>query len=140
MNIEIKYDCRNIDWEQLSEILKSVGMACFSPERHKAAFEASYCTVFLFDDDKLVGFGRALSDGAYQAAVYDCAVVEAYQGRGLGNLIVQELLAKVPGCNVILYASPGKEGFYEKQGFRKMKTGMAYFINRDGMQKRGFTE
>jgi hypothetical protein len=29
---------------------------------------------------------------------------------------------------------------YEKIGFRKMKTGMAYFINRDNMAERGFTE
>ena len=140
MKIEIKHDCKDIDWKQISELLKSVGMASHSPERHKAAFEASHCAVFLYDDDQLVGFGRAISDGAYQAAIYDCAVIEAYQGRGLGKLIIQELLAKVPGCNVILYATPGKEGFYEKQGFRKMKTGLAYFINRNGMQKRGFTE
>jgi len=39
-----------------------------------------------------------------------------------------------------LYASPGKEGFYEKQGFRKMKTGMACFIHREAMSERGFTE
>jgi ribosomal protein S18 acetylase RimI-like enzyme len=140
MKIEIKHECKDIDWKQISELLKSVGMAWHSPERHKAAFEASYCAVFLYADDQLVGFGRAISDGAYQAAIYDCAVSEAYQGRGLGKLIIKELLAKIPGCNVILYATPGKEGFYEKLGFRKMKTGLACFINRDGMQKRGFTE
>ena len=138
--IAIKYECHHVDWKKIPEILKSVGMACHSPERHQLAFEASYCTVFLYDDDRLIGFGRAISDGAYQAAVYDCAVIEEYQGHGLGKLIVQKLLAKVPGCNVILYASPGKEGFYEKQGFRKMKTGMAYFTNRDRMKERGFTD
>jgi len=56
------------------------------------AFEASYCTVFIYDQDKMVGFGRVISDGAYQAAVYDCAVINEYQGKGLGKLIVQELL------------------------------------------------
>ena len=89
---------------------------------------------------KLVGFGRAISDGAYQAAVYDCAVVEKYQGLGLGKRVMREILSKIPDCNVILYASPGKEGFYETQGFRRMKTGMARFINRDLMHIKGFTE
>lgn len=140
MKIEVKYDCEKIDWEMVSEILKSVGMSYYSSERHRAAFEASYCTIFLFDKDRLVGFGRAISDGAYQAAVYDCAVVEAYQGRGLGKLIMQEILSRLPECNVILYASPGKESFYEKQGFKRMKTGMAYFINREQMAKKGLTE
>lgn len=88
----------------------------------------------------MIGFGRAISDGAYQAALYDCAVTHEYQGKGLGRLIVHELLKYLKGFNVILYASPGKEGFYEKQGFRKMKTGMAFFIHRESMSEKGFTE
>lgn len=140
MKIEVKYQCKDMDWEKVPEILKSVGMAHYRPEKHRAAFEASYCTVFLYDEDELVGFGRAISDGAYQAAVYDCAVVEKYQGHGLGKLIMQEILSSLPDCNVILYASPGKEGFYEKQGLKRMKTGMARFMNRDRMAERGFTE
>jgi len=140
MNIEIKNQCRSADWAKIPEILKSVGMAHHSPEIHRKAFKASYCTVFLYDDKNLVGFGRAISDGAYQAALYDCAVIKRYQGRGLGKLMVQAMLSKLSGCNIMLYASPGKEGFYEKLGFRKMKTGMAYFINRDIMAERGFTE
>lgn len=140
MNVKVTCECKDIDWNKIPEILRSVGMAHHSPETHKKAFEASYCTVFLYEDEKLIGFGRAISDGAYQAAVYDCAVVEEYQGHGLGKRIVQAILSKLPDCNVILYASPGKELFYEKQGFRKMKTGMARFMNRDSMIQRGFTE
>lgn len=140
MKIEIKYDTENIDWNDVSDTLKSVGMAYHSPEKHKKAFEASYCTVFLFDNGVMVGFGRAISDGVCQAAIYDCAVLENYQGRGLGKFIVQEMLSKLSSFNVILYAKPGKEGFYENLGFKKMKTGLAYFVNRDAMTEKGFTE
>ena len=94
MNIEVAYECKTIDWKKIPEILKSVGMGHHSPELHKKAFEASFCAVFLYDNKELVGFGRALSDGAYQAALYDCAVMEAYQGQGLGSLIVKEILAE----------------------------------------------
>ena len=140
MKIEIKYDTENIDWNDVSDTLKSVGMAYHSPEKHKKSFEASYCTVFLFDNEVMVGFGRAISDGVCQAAIYDCAVLENYQGRGLGKFIVQEMLSKLSSFNVILYAKPGKEGFYENLGFKKMKTGLAYFVNRDAMTEKGFTE
>jgi hypothetical protein len=37
-----------------------------------------------------------------------------------------------------LYASPGKEKFYETLHFRKMKTGMAIFTRADTMAERGF--
>ena len=40
----------------------------------------------------------------------------------------------------MLYASPGKEKFYEKLNFRKMKTGMALFLNTEKMQMKGFIE
>ena len=115
-------------------------MAHHEPDVHKRAFEASHTTVFLYDADRLIGFGRAISDGAYQAAVYDCAVHPDFQGKGLGRTIMDAILAQVSHCNVILYASPGKEGFYEKHGFRKMKTGMARFTKSEAMREGGFTE
>jgi GNAT superfamily N-acetyltransferase len=140
MTIQIKHDCFGVSWQTVSETLKSVGMGHHAPEIHRKAFEASHTKVFVYDADKLVGFGRAISDGAYQAAVYDCAVTEAYQGQGLGKRIMETILARLPTCNVILYASPGKEGFYEKHGFRRMKTGMALFKNSPSMKAKGFTE
>lgn len=53
---------------------------------------------------------------------------------------METILDRLPTCNVILYASPGKEGFYEKHGFRRMKTGMALFKNSASMKDKGFTE
>jgi ribosomal protein S18 acetylase RimI-like enzyme len=139
MNLRIKQGCSDVCWQTVSETLKSVGMRYHAPENHQKAFEASHTTVFVYDADTLVGFGRAISDGIFQAAVYDCAVAEAYQGQGIGNLIMENILTRLPTCNVILYASPGKEGFCEKHGFRKMKTGMALFKNSPSMKERGFT-
>lgn len=140
MKFQIKHDCSDVPWQTVSETLKSVGMGYHAPAIHRKAFEASHTTVFVYDAEKLVGFGRAISDGAYQAAVYDCAIAEAYQGQGLGKLIMENIMTRLPTCNVILYASPGKEGFYEKHGFRKMKTGMALFKNNESMKEKGFTE
>ncbi len=84
-------------------------------------------TVFLYHDNRMIGFGRAISDGAYQAGIYDVAVEPEFQNKGIGNMIIENILEKIPDCNVILYASPGKEGFYFKNSFRRTKTGMALF-------------
>lgn len=140
MNIRIQYDCVNIDWNYVAETLKKVGMAYFEGEVHKKAFENSHTVVFVFDGDTMIGFGRAISDGVYQAAIYDVAILPEYQGKGIGRRIVDNIVKRLPQCNFILYASPGKETFYEKMNFRKMKTGMALFLNAEGMQGRGFTE
>lgn len=140
MNLRLQRDCTNIDWEYVSEVLKIVGMAYHSGPIHEKAFGNSHTVRFVFDGEKLVGFGRALSDGAYQAAIYDVAVLPEYQGEGIGKMIVASIVEGLPQCNIILYAAPGKDKFYETLNFRRMKTGMALFLNAETMQRRGFTE
>ena len=140
MDVELKFDCAGVDWTLVSETLRRVGMASRAPELHRKAFEASHTVVFAYADGQPVGFGRAISDGAYQAAVYEMAVVPEFQKQGIGARIMRAILDRLPGCNVILYASPGKEDFYRKLGFRLMKTGMARFQRPDAMAKIGFTE
>jgi ribosomal protein S18 acetylase RimI-like enzyme len=140
MEIDVNQDCAGVDWKKISETLKLVGMAYYDPHVHRKAFEASHTTVFLYHGDSLIGFGRAISDDVYQAAIYDCAVLPEFQGKGIGKTIMDNILSQVSHCNVILYASPGKEGFYQKHGFRKMKTGMARFKKSEAMRENGFTE
>ena len=113
--------------------------ACFYADMWRA-FEASHTTVFVYHADRLIGFGRAISDGVYQAAIYDCAVLPEFQGKGIGTTIMKNILLRISHCNIILYASPGKEGFYQTHGFRKMKTGMAIFKKAGAMREGGFTE
>ena len=140
MEIDVKQDCAGVDWKKVTEILKCVGMGNHEPEVHKRAFEASHTTVFVYHAGRLIGFGRAISDGAYQAAIYDCAVLPEFQSKGIGTTIMKNIMSRISHCNVILYAAPGKEGFYQRHGFRKMKTGMALFKKGLAMRDSGFTE
>lgn len=140
MKVDITFDCANVDWKHISETLKQVGMAYYSPDEHQRAFEASFATVFAWQDGQLVGFGRAISDGVYQAAVYDVAVIPELQRKGIGTVIMKLLLSRISSCNIILYAAIDKEDFYSRLNFRKMKTGMALFKNPEIMQQKGFTE
>ena len=138
--VELKFDSAGVDWRFVSDTLKRVGMANRRPGLLRQAFAASAIVVFAYVDGKPVGFGRAISDGAYQAAVYEMAVVPEFQRQGIGAKIMRAILARLPGCNVILYASPGKEDFYRKLGLRRMKTGMARFQNAEAMAALGFTD
>ena len=140
MSFKFQTNCEGIDWNLVPELLKTVGMGFHSPEVHRKTFSASASVIFVYDDKLLVGFARAISDGVTQAAVYDVAVLPAYQGHGIGKLMMEQIMNSLPGCSFILYASPGKEPFYDKLNFRKMKTGMAMFVKQEAMRERGFTE
>jgi len=135
MKLKITTDCSGIDWQTIADSLKKVGMAYHDSEVHKRAFEASHTTVFIYEDSHLIGFGRVISDGEYQGAIYDVAVLPEAQRKGVGKLIIQTILDRLPNCNLILYATPGMENFYKGLGFRLMKTGMAVFTTPQAMDK-----
>jgi ribosomal protein S18 acetylase RimI-like enzyme len=140
MELEIQLDCADVNWQFVAETLKRVGMAYAEPAAHQMSFENSQVTVFIRREGQLIGFGRAISDGVFQAAIYDVAILPEYQARGIGAIIIKTIMDKFPDCNFILYAALGKEGFYQTLGFRKMKTGMALFRQAQRMKERGFTE
>jgi len=59
---------QNIDWDEAVIVFKRapLGKRKRTPEKLKRAFESSYAVVIVFDNDKLIGMGRALCDGEYQ--------------------------------------------------------------------------
>ena len=140
MELDIKLDCADVNWQFVAETLKRVGMAYAEPAAHKKSFENSQVTVFICQEGQLIGFGRAISDGVFQTAIYDVAILPEYQAQGIGAIIIKTIMDKFSNCNFILYAASGKEGFYQTLGFKKMKTGMALFRQAARMKERGFTE
>ena len=140
MELTYQKDCANIDWERVPELLNKVGMSSVDANKHRISFENSYAVVFVFDEKKMIGLGRSISDGVRQTALYDIAIDPTYQGYGIGRKVVDILLNATPDCNFILYASPGKEDFYRKLGFKKMKTGMMIFADSKRMEDGVFVD
>ena len=58
----------------------------------------------------------------------------------MGRAVVSALLSRMEGLTVILFASPGKEPFYERLGFRRMKTGMGRFARYEERREQGYVE
>jgi ribosomal protein S18 acetylase RimI-like enzyme len=89
----------------------------------------------------LVGAGRALADGVDCSYLCDIAVHPDFQGHGLGTAIIGKLKELSAGHRkIILYANPGREGFYRKLGFMRMRTAMAIFQDRDRAIREGLVE
>ena len=124
------YDQSNIDWNGLSELYRIAPLGEKSPDDLQIVFSNSKFKCFIFDNSKLIGVGRALADGLDCSYICDVAIHPDYQGIGLGRDIVQQLIKLSKGHKkIILYANPGKEGFYNKLGFKQMNTAMAIFAN-----------
>lgn len=127
MSYKIQKTTENINWSKVAELLSYFGLSELDAKTQQIVFERSYAVVFIFDNEELIGFGRAISDGICQAAIYNIALDENYHGKGLGREIITHLVDQVKQCNIILYTHPDTIDFYEKLGFSKMKTGMAMY-------------
>jgi len=125
MNIEFKFELNGINWLEAADVFKRAPLGVRDPAKLCKSWENSFLVCFAFDADKLIGMGRAISDGEYQAVIYDLVVLPEFQYKGIGNQIMRELQKRLPVETIILYAVPGKEAFYEKLGYSKMLTAMA---------------
>lgn len=128
-----------IDWQELSALYAAAPLGNKSPASLQTVFTNSMFRCFVSDNGKLVGVGRVLADGVDCAYICDIAVLPSHQGTGLGRQIVGHLVELSRGHRkIILYAVPGKEGFYRKLGFKRMTTAMAIFDDQAGAMARGY--
>jgi ribosomal protein S18 acetylase RimI-like enzyme len=79
----------------------------------------SCSVVSAWQGGRLVGIGRATSDGVYRAVLWDVVVAGDHQGQGLGRRIVQALIASPPvaAAERIYLMTTNSSGFYERLGF-----------------------
>lgn len=131
----------SVDWAELSAMYRLAPLGDKSPGWLETAFTNSMFRFFARKDGAVVAAGRAVADGVDCAYICDIAVHPSHQGQGLGGEVIARLVAASKGHRkIILYAVPGKEDFYRKFGFRRMKTAMAIFENAGRAAADGYTD
>jgi ribosomal protein S18 acetylase RimI-like enzyme len=140
MDLQFSSSLETLDWAALADLIERAPLGWRDPVALQRAFRHSTAVCLVYDRQILVGAGRALSDGVWRAAIYDVVVLPERQGRGIGSRIVQQLVEMAGADVVTLYTAPGAERFYEKLGFRKMKTAMALMPDIALARTKGFLE
>ena len=122
MNISVKYN--ELSAEEFILLWETVWGQGPTLEQTKLAMEHTLFRVTVFDDDRIIGMARMIGDLGLNYYIKDVVVIPAYQGRGIGRLLINELLKFVndngirgTGIFVELCAMPDKMPFYEKLGF-----------------------
>ena len=92
------------------------------PIHDKSAFEAmlkhANLIITAWDDEKLVGISRTLTDFSYVAYLADLAVDLDYQRRGIGKELIAKTQASLGSdCMIVLLAAPKANEYYEHIGF-----------------------
>ena len=82
-----------------------------------------------WDERRLIGCGRVLTDYVYRASIWDVIVDAAYQGRDVGSEIVLRILRHPALRRVELFwlCTRDRQAFYETLGFSaREQTGMVW--------------
>jgi ribosomal protein S18 acetylase RimI-like enzyme len=136
--LELSDDLSRVYWAVLAEVIERAPLGTRDPSQLERAFRGSYHCCFAYHEGKLIGAARAISDGVSHSALYDVVVLPEYQGQGVGSRIVQFLLERLPDKNVMLVSVPDKAGFYERLGFRRLRTAYARLASPDAWQALGY--
>ena len=87
----------------------------------KKCLSRSDIIVSIWEMNKLIGFGRATSDGIFRATLWDIVINKEKQGLGIGKLLVNTLLDDISIIKVerIYIMTTKKKEFYLQLGFRE---------------------
>ena len=115
---EYKYLCESVGWSnhmnfEVAETSLRNSIYCITVKNH----------------EHILGMGRIVGDGAIYFYIQDVVVHPDYQKHGIGNeimnLLIEYLNTNAPDKAFVgLFASQGKEPFYEKYNFKDFSPNM----------------
>ena len=121
MTIQYASD-RDITPEQFVELLRSCTLGDRRPVDDRECIHAMLehatllCTAW--DDQKLVGVARSVTDFAFCCYLSDLAVHQEYQRLGIGRELIRATKSRLgPKAKIILLSAPTAERYYPRIGF-----------------------
>ena len=110
--------------EEFNYLTNSVGWGIRKNNIVDESLKNTLYSLCVYDDDKLIGYGRIIGDKTIFLYIQDVMVIPEYQNKHIGTGIVKNLLEQIntykkinPDIRTYLGASKGKESFYKKFGF-----------------------
>ena len=120
VGIRLAVNPADVDLAAISDLLASVGMRRREKSELARAVAASSDVVVALRGERVVGFGRMISDETYYGSLWDVAVVPELQGRRIGTQIMERLLERARERKLYmvgLFTGTMNRSFYERLGF-----------------------
>ena len=114
--------------DSLLSLYNSVGWSAYTndPEKLQRAVANSSLVMSAWQDEELVGLIRCVSDGETIAHIQDILVMPGYQGQGIGDELMRQMLANLKGIRqIVLMTDDGEvnhrlHNWYREQGFKSL--------------------
>ena len=124
MTIAYSTSVDNVDWATLIATLAADRFDNGrTPRQMEMSFRNSFRAIIVRDGDRVIGTGRALSDGVCNAYIVDVWTQSAYRRRGIGRRVIELLCESLQGQHVYLFTDDRRD-FYAACGFVPRAVGM----------------
>jgi N-acetylglutamate synthase-like GNAT family acetyltransferase len=122
---------RTINAQQLAELFDRSGLNRPTADLPRMSQMLAHADILVtaWNDEKLVGVARSLTDFCYCCYLSDLAVDGSYQHHGIGRQLIHMTQEKIgPKTALLLLAAPTAMDYYPKVGFEAMPN--AWIIKR----------
>jgi ribosomal protein S18 acetylase RimI-like enzyme len=119
--------------QQLADVFRSSGIRRPVDDlpRMQQMIDRANLIATAWDDAKLVGVSRSLTDFCYVCYLSDLAVDRAYQRQGIGKELVRVTREAIgERTSLLLLAAPEAQEYYPKIGFEPLAPRRGWLINR----------
>jgi ribosomal protein S18 acetylase RimI-like enzyme len=103
--------------EEIRSLFQAVGFTIRPLSQLAGAISGSTAYITARDGDKLIGFGRLMTDDHDLAYINYMAVDPDYQRKGIGRSILHKLVEASGGAERVLLYTNTADAFYGRYGF-----------------------
>lgn len=121
----IKYVEKIPSAEEFNYLTDSVGWGIRKNAIIEEALKNTLYSLCVYDNYKLIGYGRIIGDKTIFLYIQDIMVLPKYQSQKIGTKIMNMIIDRInefkkvnPNIRTYLGASKNKENFYKKFGFK----------------------
>jgi len=99
------------------------------------AIKNSEPVIAVWNQQQLIGFARATSDGVYRATIWDVVIHPDFRGTGLGSKLVETVLShpRMSKVERVYLMTTHQQQFYEKIGFEQNTSTTMVIHNRSNL-------
>lgn len=123
MDITYNDTKKDLPTEQLHKLFMSVGWSDGSEtldmiKNYNIPFINSTLVISAWENERLIGVVRILSDKMFRSIIYDLLILPEYQNKGIGNELLKRCVNHFPNSEWLVQTKNEISSFYEKNGFK----------------------
>ena len=114
---------KDLPSEQLHKLFMSVGWSdgletSDMIKNYNIPFINSTLVISAWENERLIGAVRILSDKMFRSIIYDLIVLPDFQNKGIGKELVRRCIEHFPNSEWLVQTTEKISSYYEKNGFK----------------------